>query len=105
MGNIYKHRINQINKMFSRSFMREFPLRKYARVSAPYGTICNDAFMMGSRDLIPKRIGVVALTTLFCVMAYTSFDVFYEMIHHVPGPGYKALYLNDVPDSVKIPNE
>ena len=46
---------------------------------------------MGNRDIIPKRIGVFILTTIVCVGAYTSFDAFYEMITHLPGPTYEAV--------------
>jgi hypothetical protein len=47
--------------------------------------------MMGSRDIIPYRIGVFAFVSLVAVTAYSGFDFFYEAIRHVPGPQFHAV--------------
>jgi hypothetical protein len=47
--------------------------------------------MMGSRDIIPYRIGIFAFVSLVTVTAYSGFDFFYEAIRHVPGPHFHAV--------------
>ena len=42
--------------------------------------------MMGPRDYFPLRFAIYALATMITAVAYTKFEVFYELVHHFPGP-------------------
>jgi hypothetical protein len=65
------------------------------------GTISTDLVLLGSRDLIPYRVGIFAFVSLVMVTAYSGFDFFYEAIRHVPGPHFHAVFLYIKKDLVK----
>lgn len=94
--------------MFSRNFMKVFPVRKYARLSGACklfynqaGSISTDAVMLGARDLIPYRTAIYILTTTVSIMAYYNFEFFYESIRHVPGPHFHAVIFLSQSDLVR----
>lgn len=65
------------------------------------GTISTDLAMLGSRDLIPFRVGVFGFISLVMVTAYSGFDFFYEAIRHVPGPHFHAVKILFTKDLVR----
>ncbi len=94
--------------MFSRNFMKAFPVRKYARLSGACKLFCNqagsistDAALLGARDLIPYRTAIYILSTAVSIMAYYNFEFFYETIRHVPGPHFHAVIFLSQSDLVR----
>lgn len=91
--------------MFKRTFMESFKIAKYARQSGKYGRISSNSSILPRFDLKLQRFGVFLLTTFMIVNATGDFTVFYEFFVHLPQPANKTLWEDQVPASVRVPNE